>query len=277
MSAKVLNCQSVNYQCGGKCQPKKYNCTNGMSSDMGKITSKFQSIIDKLSDDINKGAKAKKVEEPKPPTQTPPPGELKPVFEDAVRRMPKYSEAEQEDIAGRFKEDKVNPEAQAVLADYTRASYRDINDDLRGKKPTKPDFVPGKGLVDVEFNEKEIAEVREKEKALEYGYNQLKPLEQDEQLYRGSNFPQELLDSIEEGGEWTDLAYGSSSSDKKAAERFTKNVFFIINAKAGSENIKNLGAINTQGEKERLIRKGAKFKIKKVEIVNGVKVVYLEE
>lgn len=272
MSAKVLNCKSVNYQCGGKCQPKKYNCTNEMSPDMGEITSKFQSIIDKLSEEINRGfTKPAKV------TQTQPPEELSKVFKDAERRMPKYSETEMEDIKGRFKGNKINEEAMAVLADYTRASYRDINDDLRGKKPTKADFVPGKGLVDVEFNEKEIAEVREKEKALEYGYNQLKPLEQDEQLYRGSNFPQELLDSIEEGGEWSDPGYSSSSSDKKAAQRFTKNVFFIYDIKKGSENVKNLGAINQQGESERLIRKGAKFKIKKVEVINGIKMVYLEE
>lgn len=267
MSAKVLNCKSVNYQCGGKCQPKKYNCTNGMSTDMNKITSKFQSIIDKLSEEINKGSQ----------TQAPPPEELKEVFKDAERRMPKYSEAEREDIKGRFKGDKINEEAMAVIADYTRASYRDINDHLRGKKPKKTDFVPGKGLVDIEFDEKEIAEVIEKEKALEYGYNQLKPLEQDEQLYRGSNFPQELLDSIEEGGIWSDDAYSSSSSDKKAAQRFTKNVFFVYDIKKGSENVKNLGAINQQGESERVIRKGTKFKIKKVEIVNGVKMVYLEE
>lgn len=276
MSAKVLNCKSVNYQCGGKCQPKKYNCTNGMSSDMGKITSRFQSIIDKLSDDINRGAKTKKVV-PQTQTQTPPPEELKPVFKDAAKRMPKYSDAELDDIKKRFKEDTINEEAMVVLADYTRASYRDINDDLRGKKPTKPDFIPGKGLVDVEFTDEEIAEVREKEKALEYGYNQLKPLEQDEQLYRGSNFPQELLDSIEEGGEWSDDGYSSTSTNKKVSERFAKNVFFVYNIKKGSENVKDLGAINQQSEQERLIRKGTKFKIKKVEIVNGVKMVYLEE
>lgn len=263
MSAKVLNCQ-----CGGKCQPKKYNCTNGMSSDIGKITSRFQSIIDKLSDDI----KTKKVE-----TQTPPPEELRPVFEDAARRMPKYSEAEREDINKRFKEDKNNEEALAVLADYTRASYRDINDDLRGKKPTKADFIPGAGLVDVEFNEKEIAEVREKEKALEYGYDQLKPLEQDTELYRGTELPQELLDSLEEGGEWSDEGYGSTSTNKKVSERFAKNAFFVYSAKAGSENVKDLGAINQQSEDEKLLRKGTKWKIKKVEIVNGVKMVYLEE
>lgn len=277
MSAKVLNCQSVNYQCGGKCQPKKYNCTNGMSSDMSKITSKFQSIIDKLSDDINKGIKTKNIEETKTQTQTPPPEELRPVFEDAARRMPKYSEAEREDINKRFKEDKNNEEALAVLADYTRASYRDINDDLRGKIPTKADFIPGAGLVDVEFNEKEIAEVREKEKALEYGYNQLKPLEQDTELYRGTELPQELLDSLEEGGEWSDEGYGSTSTNKKVSERFAKNAFFVYSAKAGSENVKDLGAINQQSEDEKLLRKGTKWKIKKVEIVNGVKIIYLEE
>jgi len=237
-----------------------------------EIKNKITEEVDKLFNDINSnlGISEKKKGEPAP-------DKLKPIIEDARKRMNDYSEEDLKEAATRFIGDEINEDAMPMLSAYARSDYREINDTLRGKRPTKIDFVPGKGIQDVEYSDEEMRVVQEKIEAMEYSYNQLKPLEEDTQLYRGSNFPPELLDKLVEGGEWIDDGYGSSSTNKEVSKRFAKNVFFVINAKKGSNNIKDLGKINQLGEEERLIRQGTKFKINKVEEENGVKIVYLSE
>ena len=342
-----LKCNVGNYQCGGKCQPNTNNCPNDNLQRVTPLANRFESIINKLSGDINKDQKPNEdikkrinseldklskslskgdekeskninkeinkiidefknkntpddavtkeiktkvseqvdeifnqIKEKFSPTKEKvesAPEKLKPIIENARSRMNNYSEEDNQDIAKRFKGNEINEDALPMLSAYARSDYRVINDTLRGKRPQKIDFVPGKGIQDIDYSDEEMRVVQEKIEAMEYSYNQLKPLEEDTELYRGTDLPPEILDNLKEGGEWKDDGYSSSSTNKEVSKRFAKNVFFVYKAKKGTENIKDLGKINQLGEEERLIRPGTKFKINRIEEQNGIKVVYLEE
>lgn len=58
----TLNCNSGNYQCGGKCQPNTNKCPSVASKEVNPQINRFTNIINSLSDSINK-EKNKKIKD----------------------------------------------------------------------------------------------------------------------------------------------------------------------------------------------------------------------
>lgn len=138
-----------------------------------------------------------------------------------------------------------------ILHHYALWGYTEINQYLRGLKPTRE--LPCGKIINPP-----IKEVEDKIYSMEHEYDKLPYLSSTPVLYRGLN--KKVVNSLKIGSVYSDKAYMSVSPDLEVAKTFSKaKQLFKIFLYNNSKNVKDITAYNFLNETEYLIKPNTKF------------------